>query len=176
MLEELRNELNRFGKYVVSQSRANLTRQGKNVNKDLWQSLDYDVEVHKNSFSLTIEMLEYGLFQDKGVRGKESSTKAPISPYKFGSGRGKKGGLTRGIDKWVRARGFQFRDDKGRFLSYKSTAFLITRSIYNKGIKPSLFFTKPFEKAFKNLNKDLLEAYKLDVEKFMSDTINNLGK
>lgn len=176
MLEELRNELNRFGKYVVSQSRANLTRQGKNVNKDLWQSLDYDVEVHKNSFTLTIEMLEYGLFQDKGVRGKSSSTKAPKSPYKFGSGRGKKGGLTRGIDKWVRARRFQFRDDKGRFLSYKSTAFLITRSIYNKGIKPSLFFTKPFEKAFKNLNEDLLQAYKLDVEKFMSNTINNLGK
>ena len=61
-------------------------------------------------------------------------------------------------------------------MSYKSTAFLITRSIYNKGIKPSLFFTKPFEKAFKNLNKDLVEAYKLDVEKLMSETINNLGK
>lgn len=76
MLEELKNELNRFGKYVVSQSRANLSRQGKNVNKDLWNSLSYDVEVSKNSFALTIEMLEYGLFQDKGVKGKESSSKA----------------------------------------------------------------------------------------------------
>ena len=177
MLDALKEELNRFGKYVVSQSRANLTRGDKNVNKDLWRSLDYDVEVHKNSFTLSIEMLEYGLFQDKGVKGKSSSSKAPRSPYKFGSGRGKKGGLTKGIDKWVRARRFQFRDkDTGRFMSYKSTAFLITRSIYKKGIKPSLFFTKPFEKAFKNLNEDLLEAYKLDVEKFMSDTINNLGK
>jgi hypothetical protein len=176
MLDALKEELNRFGKYVVSQSRANLTRGDKNVNKDLWKSLKYDVDVHKNSFTLSIEMLEYGLFQDKGVRGKTSSTKAPQSPYKFGRGTGVKGGLTRGIDKWVRARRFQFRDkDTGRFMSYKSTAFLITRSIYNKGIKPSLFFTKPFEKAFKNLNKDLLEAYKLDVENFMSDTINNKG-
>ena len=176
MLDALKEELNRFGKYVVSQSRANLTRGDKNVNKDLWKSLKYDVDVHKNSFTLSIEMLEYGLFQDKGVRGKTSSTKAPQSPYKFGRGTGAKGGLTRGIDKWVRARRFQFRDkDTGRFMSYKSTAFLITRSIYNKGIKPSLFFTKPFEKAYKNLNKDLLEAYKLDVEKFMSDTINNKG-
>ena len=129
MLDALKEELNRFGKYVVSQSRANLTRGDKNVNKDLWKSIKYDVETHKNSFTMTIEMLEYGLFQDKGVRGKSSSTKAPQSPYKFGSGTGKKGGLTKGIDKWVRARRFQFRDrDTGRFMSYKTTAFLITRS------------------------------------------------
>lgn len=177
MLDALKEELNRFGKYVVSQSRANLTRGDKNVNKDLWKSLKYDVDVHKNSFTLSIEMLEYGLFQDKGVKGIKTSTKAPKSPYKFGRRTGAKGGLTRGIKKWVRNRRIQFRDRKtGRFMSYKSTAFLITRSIYNKGIKPSLFFTKPFEKAFKNLNKDLVEAYKLDVEKLMSETINNLGK
>ena len=97
MLDALKEELNRFGKYVVSQSRANLTRGDKNVNKDLWKSIKYDVETHKNSFTMTIEMLEYGLFQDKGVRGKSSSTKAPQSPYKFGSGTGKKGGLTKGI-------------------------------------------------------------------------------
>ena len=50
---------------------------------------------------------------------------------------------------------------------------MIARSIFNNGIKPSLFFTKPFEKAFKNLNKDLVEAYKLDVEQLMKNTINN---
>ena len=50
---------------------------------------------------------------------------------------------------------------------------MIARSIYNNGIKPSLFFTKPFEKAFKGLSKDLVEAYKLDVEQLMKNTINN---
>jgi hypothetical protein len=62
-------------------------------------------------------------------------------------------------------------------MSYQSTAFLITRSIYNKGIKPSMFFTKPFEKAFKGLNEELIKAYALDVEKFMATTIkDNLKK
>ena len=118
-------------------------------------------------------MEDYGLFQDKGVKGKTSSNKAPNSPFKFGSGRGKKGGLTEGIDKWVRRKRFQFRDRKsGRFMSYESTAFLITRSIYNKGVKPSLFFTKPFQKAFKNLDKDIIEAYKLDVEELLKFTTN----
>ena len=119
-------------------------------------------------------MEDYGVFQDKGVRGKTSSTKAPNSPFRFGSGKGKKGGLTEGINKWVKRRRFQFRDKKtGRFMSYNSTAFLISRSIYNKGIAPSLFFTKPFEKAFKNLDKDLIEAYKLDVEQLIKTTVNN---
>jgi len=149
MLKNVQQELNRFAKYVIQQSRTNLTKSKKNSSKELYNSLDYDLNVSPNSFSMSFLMEDYGIFQDKGVKGKTSSNKAPNSPFKFGSGRGKKGGLTEGIDKWVRRKRFQFRDRKsGRFMSYESTAFLITRSIYNKGVKPSLFFTKPFEKAF----------------------------
>ena len=176
-LDETREALNKFAKYVVQQSRSNLTKSDKNVSKELYNSLGYDLNVSKNSFSLSLLMEDYGVFQDKGVKGKTSSAKAPNSPFQFGSGTGKKGGLTNGIDKWVRRRRFQFRDKKGRFMSYQSTAFLITRSIYNKGIKPSMFFTKPFEKAFKGLNEELIKAYALDVEKFMATTIkDNLKK
>jgi hypothetical protein len=176
-LDETREALNKFAKYVVQQSRSNLTKSDKNVSKELYNSLGYDLNVSKNSFSLSLLMEDYGMFQDKGVKGKTSSAKAPNSPFQFGSGTGKKGGLTNGIDKWVRRRRFQFRDKKGRFMSYQSTAFLITRSIYNKGIKPSMFFTKPFEKAFKGLNEELIKAYALDVEKFMATTIkDNLKK
>ena len=172
-LEETREALNKFAKYVIQQSRSNLTKSDKNVSKELYNSLGYDLNVSKNSFSLSLLMEDYGIFQDKGVKGKTSSAKAPNSPFRFGSGTGKKGGLTNGIDKWVRRRRFQFRDKKGKFMSYQSTAFLITRSIYNKGIKPSMFFTKPFEKAFKGLNEELVKAYALDVERFMTTTIKD---
>lgn len=172
-LEETRDALNKFAKYVIKQSRSNLTKSDKNVSNELYNSLGYDLNVSKNSFSLSLLMEDYGIFQDKGVKGKTSSAKAPNSPFRFGSGTGKKGGLTNGIDKWVRRRRFQFRDKKGKFMSYQSTAFLITRSIYNKGIKPSMFFTKPFEKVFKGLNEELVKAYALDVEKFMATTIKD---
>ncbi len=165
MLSNVEKELKNFAKYVVTKSRMNLRSSDKNSSGDLSRSLDSDVKVSKNSFQLSFIMEDYGVFQDKGVRGKSSSAKAPNSPFKFGTGTGRKGGLSEGINKWVKRKRFQFRDKKsGRFLSYDSTAFLISRSIYQKGIAPSLFFTKPFEKAFKNLNKDLVEAYKLDVE------------
>jgi hypothetical protein len=111
-------------------------------------------------------MEQYGEFQDKGVRGKSSSSKAPNSPFRFGSGTGRKGGLTEAMQSYVKRRRIQFKDRKtGRFLSYQSTAFLIARSIYQKGIKPSLFFTKPFVAAFKRLPDDLIEAYSIGLEK-----------
>jgi hypothetical protein len=56
-------------------------------------------------------------------------------------------------------------------MSYQSTAYLITRSIWNKGIKPSLFFTKPFEQAFKKLPNELIEKFGLDVEDFLAYTL-----
>jgi len=161
----LREELNKFAKYVIQQSRSNLTKGKKNTSKELYNSIGYDIESSKDSTSMAFKMADYGKFQDLGVKGKDSSAKAPNSPYKFGTGSGKKGGLTKGIDKWVRRRGIQFRDKKGKFLSYEQTGYIITRSVYKTGMKASMFFTKPFERAFKRLPDDLVKAYSIGIEK-----------
>ena len=171
MLENVQKELNRFAKYVVTQSRSNLTRQKKNASKQLWQSIDYDLKVSKNSFQLEFLMEDYGIFQDKGVSGTE---KKYNTPYKYTN----KMPPPSKMDKWIVKRNLKgVRDKNGKFISRKSLQFMIARSIYKKGIKPSLFFTKPFEKAFKNINEDLIEAYRLDVQKLMETTIkDNLKK
>jgi hypothetical protein len=111
-------------------------------------------------------MAEYGQFQDQGVKGKSSSAKAPNSPFRFGTGTGKKGGLTNSILKWVQARKIQFKDKKsGKFMSYKATGYLISRSIFHKGIKPSMFFTKPFEAGYKKyIDTDLFKAFGQDLD------------
>jgi hypothetical protein len=83
-------------KYVIQQSQeAILSKSKKNFSKQLYNSLGYDLNVSKNSFSLSILMEDYGMFQDKGVKGKDPSKvsknakikgqQAPNSPYKFGS-------------------------------------------------------------------------------------------
>ena len=178
----LQDELNKFGKYVIQQSRSNLTK-GKapygsyNDTKSLYNSLGSDVQETAKGFSLSFEMNNYGKFKDLGVRGKSTSNKAPNSPYKFGSGTGKKDGLTDGIEKWVKRKGIQFRErkekgQKGRFLSYDQTAFIITRSIYQTGMKASMFFTKPFIKAFKRLPEELIQAYAIGIEKQIQVNIN----
>jgi hypothetical protein len=165
-LKEVEKVLLRFRDYVIQQSRSNLSKSDKNVSKELYNSLKGEI-VKENNYSIVgFSMAEYGQFVDKGVRGKSSSAKAPNSPFRFGTGTGKKGGLTKSIDKWVRARGFQFRDKKsGKFMSYQATGYLISRSIFQKGIKPSLFFTKPFEAGYKKyIDTDLMKAFSQDVD------------
>ena len=174
---EVQKALERFRNHVVSVSKRNLTNGGKNVSKKLYNSIKGDVKAMPNSLSLQFSMEDYGAYQDLGVKGKNSISKAPDSPFRFGKGTGKKGGLTEGIKEWVRKRRFQFKDKKtGRFLSYESTAFLITRGIYNKGIRPSMFFTKPFEAAYKNLPNELVESFALDAQKLFDQQIDNILK
>lgn len=171
MRGELEKYLNEFGKSVVKQSRTRLSKSKKNDSKKLYNSLSYDLNVSKNSFSLSFNMEDYGTFIDKGVKGVSSSAKAPKSPYKFGTGTGKKGGLTNGIDKWVTRKRIQFQDRKtGRFMSYKSTAFLIRNSIWNKGLETTNFFSKPFENAFKKLPDIIIEKFGLDLDDFLDFT------
>jgi hypothetical protein len=172
-LRETYAVIKRFRDYVIQQSRSNLSKGRKNVSKELYNSLKGEIVQENNYAIVGFRMAEYGQYQDQGVKGKFKSAKAPNSPFKFGSGTGAKGGLTNGILKWVQQKGIQFKDKKsGRFLSYQNTSFLIARSIYHKGIKPSLFFTKPFEKAFERLPDELVIAYGLDVEEFLKYTIN----
>lgn len=173
---EVDSVIKKFRDYVIQQSRSNLTKGGKNVTKELYNSLKGEIVTENNFTIVGFKMDDYGAFQDQGVKGKSSSFKAPNSPFRFGSGSGKKGGLTQGIDKWVRARGFQFRDKKsGKFMSYESTAYLITRSIFHKGIKPSLFFTKPFEAGYiKYIDVDLVKAFGQDVETMVDYNLKDI--
>jgi hypothetical protein len=178
---ETKKALEQLRKYVIQQSRSNLSRLSKNTTKKLYSSINGDVQAYPNSIRLSFSMEEYGWYQDQGVKGKTNASKAPNSPFRFGSGTGIKGGLTKGINKWVKMRGIKFKDKKtGKSLSYKSTAFLITRSIYNKGMRPSLFFTKPFQAALKRLPVDFMEAYGLDMQKtldkIMNENFRNYGK
>jgi len=168
--------IKKFRDYVIQQSRSNLTKSGHNNTKGLYNSLKGEIVTDKGFSIVGFSMDDYGMFVDKGVKGKTSSAKAPNSPFKFGSGTGKKGGLTAGINKWVKQKGFQFRDRKsGKFMSYNSTAFLITRSIFHKGIKPSMFFTKPFEAGYKKyIDVDLMKAFGKDMETIIDYNLKDI--
>jgi len=165
--EETYNALKRFQQYVVRESRSNLKRMKKNSSNKLYQSIKGSVKVNANSFELDIEMLPYGQFQDKGVSGKKKKYNTPYS-YKD------KMPPARAFDKWVVRKGIAPRNKQGQFQNRKGLSFAIARGIYINGIKPSLFFTKPFEKAFKKLSPELVEAYGLDVAELMEFTLPNL--
>ena len=157
-LKSLNDVLNKFGKYVIQQSRSNLTRGKKNVDKKLYNSLDYKIK--KKPLSIEFSMESYGQFQDKGVSG---TIKKYNTPYSFTT----KQPPSKPIADWAKKRKIRLRDSRGRFAkgTYNTIGFLIARSIKKKGLKPSLFFTKPFEKGFQRLGNDLRTGFINDIQR-----------
>lgn len=173
-MSQTKTYLHRFGKFIVQQSKSNLSKKRKRDTSELYNSISYDLKVSKNSFELSFKMADYGKFVDLGVKGFSSSFKAPNSPFKFGSGTGMSGGLTKGIDGWVRRKRIQFKSrGTGRFLSYEQTAFLVRNSVWNKGISTTNFFQRPFELAFQKLPDDLIKAYDLELEDLLKFSLND---
>jgi hypothetical protein len=168
MLNNTEEILNKFAKRVIQQSRTRLTKGKKNASKDLYNSLRYDLTTSAAAFILNFFMQEYGIYQDRGVSGKKRKYNTPFS-YKD------KMPPPKALDKWMVRRNIKgTRDAQGRFIKRKSLQYLLARSIYNKGIKPSNFFTKSFEQAFDKLPEDMVKAYRLDLEEFLrSSTIGN---
>lgn len=187
---EVQKELEKFRNYVISQSKANLTRQKKKASSVLYNSLKGDVKVMPNSFSIEFSMEDYGVFQDEGVRGADPSKvsnnakikgqQAPNSRYKFGSGThaGTWDKFTASLEKWAKKKNIRLRDEKGKYKkgSYKTISHIIAKNIYARGLKPSLFFTKPFEAAYKRLPEELVEKYGLDAIKLFNQQTEKILK
>lgn len=158
-----RRVMNAYKRYVLQQAKSNLTK-GRNVrgkkssykaSGKLYSSLKGYVDGKMNRSikgrftggsampSLTFEMADYGKFIDEGVKGSKSNyLENRNSKNKFRNG--KTSVPTGEITKWCKKKGIS-----------EKLAFIIAKSIYEKGIKASHFFTKPLEKR----NKSMWKAY-----------------
>ena len=166
--KNINKALNDFGKYVVQQSKSNLTK-GNQGGGALYDSIRYTLDEEQKGFILDFYMEDYGMFQDEGVKGanpsliKGGKQKAPSSKFSYKQ----KMPPMQPLREWAKSKNIRFRDKKGQFAkgSYKSMAFVLQRSIYAQGFKPTYFFTKPFEKAFIRLPQELVKDFVLDIEK-----------
>ena len=164
-------ELERFFKEVIKQSRSNLTKGGHNASKDLYKKMDYDITVSKNSIDVdfllpigpgqSIGDIPYGEYLDKGVKGTKEGKS--LANYKYTT----KKPPVKFLRTWLKRKTGKFRSK-----DLNSRAFAVQNIIYQRGIKPTEFFSKPFEREFKKLPEELIEAYGLDVEQFMDFVLN----
>ena len=123
---EFNQVLEKYAKYVIQQSRSNLTKRRSNATKRLYNSLGYFIQGTR----VTFESEDYGQFIDKGVKGSKSTySESMNSPFRYKS----KQPPSNTITKWAKIRGIQGRNKKtGRFITNKSLSFLIARSIKEK--------------------------------------------
>jgi hypothetical protein len=80
------------------------------------------------------------------------------------------------ISRWIKEKGIQGRDKKGRFISNKSLTFLISRAIARDGIKPLPFMKMAIDKSIKQLGKSLKTSLaKVEVKRW-KNAIAKLAK
>ena len=181
-MKNIENYLKSVGKQFVKESRKILKSKGKGGGK-LEKYIQAKVKKTSDGYSLQFFMEDYGTFVDKGVRGaggkipngKYKGTwggkrfyitwkgKKKQSPYKYGTGTGKKDGLTKGIASWTRKKGLQPRDN-GKYASPKGLNYVIRRNIWIRGIHGISFFQIPLGEAVNSiLDSDMLGAIKEDI-------------
>lgn len=163
--EEIAAVLDDFAKKVIQQARRNLTIFSGNKTRALHKSFRRDLNVFKDIINVVIYGEDYWKYQNYGVGGTVSSPiglKADSTGHRFRfiSKKGKTG------LKGMPPPG-AFKTDKINRPVSDSRAFATAVKIFKHGFKPTEFFTRPFDTAFKKLVKDVDKAYGLDVEKFI---------
>ena len=154
---------------IVKESKENLIAANKGGGALEDSIKGTPVSESGSSLMFQILMEDYATFVDKGVSGTKTKYD---TPYSYTD----KMPPPSALDKWTVRKGIAPRDDKGRFMPRKSLQFLIARSIYRDGIKPSLFYTEPYHKYLKNISKRLEKSYRVDVRDFTNFTIKQTQK
>ena len=171
-MSEFKKAMEKYAKYVVQQARSNLSKGKNNASKQLYNSLNYDVKQNRTSggqfatgYNAEFFMEDYGIYQDLGVRGKTSyyaDKGTASSPFQYKN----KMPPPKSLQSWIKRDKIKGRDKKtGRFISYESLSYIIAKSIQHKGIRATLFFTKPFEAGINKYGDEIAGGFGDDILK-----------
>ena len=169
--------LEKVGRMWRKNARISLRKQDRMNTGALYDSIPVNIyeDVMDNFIVDITPQVPYWAYVDKGVQGASRNIfpDQSQSPFKFGSGKGGRG-LRGAIDKWVVQKGLEgTRDEQGRFISRKSMTFLITRAIWNRGLKPSLFITRTKQNIQKHIVKTIAPAISKDMANAMRIELNS---
>lgn len=145
--------LNNVGDELVKELTKQLITHDKVATRDLVNSLDYDIIEQAEKLSLVLKADYYLKYVDEGRK------KGNPPPSKE-------------IEKWVKVKGISFKNSKGVKYKPTQTAFVISRSIGNKGIKATNVINSSINNVLSNLDV-LSEAYKQDILASLSNILLN---
>ena len=141
--------LKTWGKYVIQQGRSILAKQ-QSSKDGLYRKMKYVIQSKMNrnlkgrfTGGSTLPQLSfvhpaYGEFVDQGVRGTNPNKEDYVANGKYSFRKGKKAIKVKGnssLAAWAQKRGLN--------------KWAVAKAVHQRGIKRSLFFTKPFERRYK---------------------------
>ena len=171
--------LQNLGRNVVKEGRSILKQKKKTTSPNtLYNDFDYLVTASKDSVTLEFEFggaEDYWQFVDEGVRGAggfkgSGRARGQNSPFKYST----KMPPRRFIDKWIVSKPLKAaRDKSGRFIARKSLAFLIQRSIFQRGLERTQFFTKPLTQQLKKQTDNIVKSFADDIDLALEQTLKD---
>ena len=168
--------LKKFGNVVIKNAKNQLKR--KNDTQALYNSLDYNIKVNKSqgrnilpSFEFDFVWLDYGPYIDEGVRGAGGVRKT-TSKFKSTNNKGKLWKI------YAKKSRFSYKDKMPPISALKGWAsrkginpYAVQKSVFHQGIKTTLFFSRPFDNAYKYLPDAITEGYGDDLETFFKKSL-----
>lgn len=178
---ELLAACDRFGADTVKLAKANLRRSGATTSrKQLENSISYDVIEYAGGIETDINSLFYGAFVDQGVKGhgrgdwtpyKPKSQQAPNSPFSFKSW----GPPPNVFREWITLKGLTPRNPlTGRFMSRKTSGFLMARSAGRFGLRATYFMTDAIDVTLPRFRQEIGIAVHKDTQAFINREIFKL--
>jgi hypothetical protein len=181
-----------FANDILKDLQSNLRDRGINATDNLSQSITFEpLHILKTGIVFELMIDSYYKYVDKGVKGKDSSLRAPNSPYQYGN----KLPPVSKLRQWIRDKPLMIktsvdlikRDSKGNPIINKKTgkiikkrpstveketieseiekvAFLMAEGIRRKGLKATNFYSDVVnEERFDKFRKEIAEAFKQDI-------------
>ena len=165
------------GEKIKAQLEENL--QQHTASGRLKESISFNIdEIGTDKYKVSFSMLDYGKYIDKGVKGKKSTyASAAQSPFKYTNklppyaaiakwlGTKATSGVTKGGGKLP----FKTMGKKSNVSNGRSRVYAVRKSIFNKGIEGTGFYSKVVTNGmFEKINEELskMVASKVIVEIF----------
>lgn len=148
--------LDEFGKQFIDAYRSGLDAKNANASKGLYNSLNFEVKIGKQSINLDILLNNYWKYLEYGCKGTETSYPDAYYPAHFPP--------TKAIEEWIKIKPVIPEQRNGKLPTQKQLAFLIARSINKKGIEPRFIFRDSVDDVWDQLKDALNEAIEKDVE------------
>lgn len=148
--------LDTFGKQFIDAYRSGLDAKNANASRDLYNSLNFEIKTGKQSISLDILLNDYWKYLEYGCKGTETSYPEAYYPAHFPP--------TKAIEEWIKIKPVIPEQRNGKLPTQKQLAYLISRSIYQKGIEPRFIFRDSVDDIWEQLKDALNEAIEKDVE------------
>jgi hypothetical protein len=143
----LKNQLDALGREYVAELTQQLISADKVASGQLINSLDYEVLETVNGLVLKIIADDYLKFVDEGRRpGKRPPQRA--------------------ILKWIENRNIKIKKQ-----TPAQTAFIISRSIGKKGIKPTNVLKKTQQAIFTNIQTLINKGIEIDIQEYIKNLL-----